>query len=199
MSRQGCIGLAIRMLRKWGPFRSAWIPNSMDSVKRLIRRVLLYTSQILFILPLLYLYSGIRYRRRHRVPKGPCLIVSNHNSHLDAAVLMHAFPFRRIEKLRNLPPEERDITGMVTYVVNLFPNATLAMLSNHTSLSVSEPLTPELTRFHTWKLGNRDMTDSEEDRARIEKDASFVADTGLKEDNDVIRRIQLGLASGVIQ
>ncbi len=106
------------------------------------------------------------------------------------------FPFRRIEKLRNLPPDQRDIAGMVTYAYNIFPNATLAMLSNHTSLSVSEPLTPELTRFHTWRLGNRDMTDSQEDRARIAKDASFVADTGLKEDNDVIRRIQLGLASG---
>ncbi len=106
------------------------------------------------------------------------------------------FPFRRIEKIRHLPPASRQIDGMATYAYNIFPNATLAMLSNHTTLSISEPLTPTCTRFHTFRLGNRGMTDSSEDRARLNKDASFVADTGLKEDNDVIRRIQLGLASG---
>ncbi len=29
-------------------------------------------------------FVGVRYRRRSLVPDGPCLVVSNHNSHLDA-------------------------------------------------------------------------------------------------------------------
>lgn len=33
------------------------------------------------------------------MPDGPCLVVSNHNSHLDAAVLMTLFPLRRIGRV----------------------------------------------------------------------------------------------------
>jgi hypothetical protein len=65
------------------------------------------------------------------------------------------FPFRRIEKLRALPPEQRDIAGYVTYVYHLFPNVILAVLSNHTTMSVLEPLTTGRTRFHTYRLTNR--------------------------------------------
>ena len=37
------------------------------------------------------------------------------------------FPFRRIEALREQPPEERDISGKVTYVYNVFPNCSVAV------------------------------------------------------------------------
>jgi 1-acyl-sn-glycerol-3-phosphate acyltransferase len=39
---------------------------------------------------------GLRYRRKNLVPDGPCLVVSNHNSHLDAAILMTLFSLRRL-------------------------------------------------------------------------------------------------------
>jgi 1-acyl-sn-glycerol-3-phosphate acyltransferase len=42
---------------------------------------------------------GVRYRRRNVVPQGPCLVVSNHNSHLDAGILMGLFPLRRLPKV----------------------------------------------------------------------------------------------------
>jgi len=65
-------------------------------VRRLLQRLALYTFHILFTRPLLRWVVGVRYRRLGRVPQGPCLVVSNHNSHLDAAVLMKMFSLRRL-------------------------------------------------------------------------------------------------------
>jgi len=109
------------------------------------------------------------------------------------------FPFRRIEKLRSLPPEKRSIAGMVTYVYHLFPNVVIAVLSNHTTMSVLEPLSPTQTRFHTWRLTNRGEAAHADGEARATRDAAFVGDTGGKEDAAVIRAIQNGLASGANQ
>ena len=64
------------------------------------------------------------------------------------------FPFRRIEKLRALPAAQRKIAGMVTFVYHLFPNVIIAVLSNHTTMSVLEPVRPSQTRFHTYRLTN---------------------------------------------
>ena len=108
------------------------------------------------------------------------------------------FPFRRIEKLRNLQPASRDIAGMVTYVYQLFPNVTIAVLSNHTILTISEPLTPTKTRFINYRLTNREDRE-QTDTERAKRDASFVADSGGQEDAAVIRGIQEGLTSGANQ
>lgn len=43
------------------------------------------------------------------------------------------FPFRRIEALRDEPPELRQLDGMVTLVHHLFPNTIVAQLSRHTT------------------------------------------------------------------
>jgi 1-acyl-sn-glycerol-3-phosphate acyltransferase len=65
-------------------------------VRRLLQRLILYAFHILIARPVLKGIVGVRYRRRNLVPEGPCLVVSNHNSHLDAAVLMTMFPLRRV-------------------------------------------------------------------------------------------------------
>lgn len=110
------------------------------------------------------------------------------------------FPFRRIEKLRNVPADQRRIDGLVTYTYQLYPNVTVAVLSSHTSISIAEPLTPTRTRFITYRLTNRDSTDQSETRqeklTRAKRDSSFVAEQGLKEDQAVVQAIQLGLQSG---
>ena len=103
------------------------------------------------------------------------------------------YPFRRIEKLRNLQPESRNIAGMVTYVYQLFPNVTIAVLSNHTILTISEPLSPSQTRFINYRLTNKGEQGEGE---RAQRDSSFVSDTGGKEDAAVIRAIQESLTSG---
>ena len=105
------------------------------------------------------------------------------------------YPFRRIEELRDLPEAERDIAGKVTYVYNIFPNTTVAVLTDHITVGVSEPLSPGRTRFYSHRLGKIKGGDSERALAKAKRDATFVADTGSAEDNEVIRRIQLGLAS----
>jgi phenylpropionate dioxygenase-like ring-hydroxylating dioxygenase large terminal subunit len=106
------------------------------------------------------------------------------------------FPFRRIEKLRSLPAAQRKIDGMVTYVYHLFPNVIVAVLSNHTTVSILEPMSTSQTRFFTYRLTNRGEGAGEGDRQKAARDAEFVGDTGGKEDAAVVRAIQNGLASG---
>jgi choline monooxygenase len=106
------------------------------------------------------------------------------------------FPFRRIEKLRALPASEREIDGMVTYVYHLFPNVIIAVLSNHTTMSVLEPLSTTQTRFATYRLTNKAEGTAAGDEQRATRDAGFVSDTGGKEDAAVVRAIQAGIASG---
>jgi 1-acyl-sn-glycerol-3-phosphate acyltransferase len=68
-------------------------------VRRLLKRLILYAFQILFARPIMLGVVGVRYRRRNAVPGGPCLVVSNHNSHLDAGILMAMFPLRRVSRV----------------------------------------------------------------------------------------------------
>jgi 1-acyl-sn-glycerol-3-phosphate acyltransferase len=65
-------------------------------VRRLLRNIALWAFHLLFARPVLRWVVGLRYRRRGLTPKGPCLVVANHNSHLDAAILMGLFPLRRL-------------------------------------------------------------------------------------------------------
>ncbi len=106
------------------------------------------------------------------------------------------FPFRRIEKLRDVPPEERDIRGMVTYAYSIFPTASVAMLSNHTVVSFSEPLSTTRTHYYTYRIGERVEDPNGETAQRMRRDADFVSDTGSREDAEMVYRIQEGLASG---
>ncbi len=105
------------------------------------------------------------------------------------------FPFRRIEELRNVTPASRKIAGMVTYLYHLFPNVSIAVLSNHTIVTISEPLSPTKTRFINYRLTNVGAP-GDTDNERAERDATFVADTGGKEDAVRVRAIQDSIASG---
>jgi nitrite reductase/ring-hydroxylating ferredoxin subunit len=106
------------------------------------------------------------------------------------------FPFRRIEKLRDVPRAERRIDGLVTYAYNLFPNVLMAVLTNHTALQISEPISPSRTRFITYRLTNRGEDASKLNMEQVRRDADFVSEIGLVEDQAVVRAIQDGLASG---
>jgi 1-acyl-sn-glycerol-3-phosphate acyltransferase len=68
-------------------------------MRRFFRLLVLYLFQVGFCLPILKWVAPTRYRRKHLVPEGPCLVVANHNSHLDAAVLLWLFPLRRIARV----------------------------------------------------------------------------------------------------
>lgn len=65
-------------------------------MKGFLRKLAIWAFHGGFARPVLYLVGGIQYRRRGDVPAGPCIVVANHNSHLDAAILMTIFPLRRL-------------------------------------------------------------------------------------------------------
>jgi phenylpropionate dioxygenase-like ring-hydroxylating dioxygenase large terminal subunit len=104
------------------------------------------------------------------------------------------YPFRRIEKLRDVPPADRRIEGLVTYVYHLFPNAVVTVLSRHTNLVVLEPTDVGRTRAVFYKLTN--PGGGEEARKLAERDATFVSDNGAAEDLAVVKAIQASIGSG---
>jgi len=105
-----------------------------------------------------------------------------------------AFPYRAINKLRPLPPEERSADGTLTYVYHLFPNIMIATFPARRFLVVLEPLTPDCTRQHTFMLTDRDEHDSE--ARELLTRARELVDAGATEDREVALAIQRGLASG---
>lgn len=109
------------------------------------------------------------------------------------------FPFRRIEKLRGVKVDATNFSGKLTYVYHLFPNVTIAVLSNHTSVSIAEPLTPTSTRFFTYLLNNSGEGTDAKNLERAERDVGFVRNSGGAEDAAAVRAIQAGLDSGANQ
>jgi phenylpropionate dioxygenase-like ring-hydroxylating dioxygenase large terminal subunit len=103
------------------------------------------------------------------------------------------YPFRRIEKLADVPPADRRVEGLLTYVYHLFPNALVTVLSRHTNLVVLEPLGVDRTRLVTYVLAR--CEDDEASLRAAKRDADFVLDTGGKEDRDLVCGIQRSLAS----
>jgi choline monooxygenase len=103
------------------------------------------------------------------------------------------FPFRRIEKLRDIPKEEWRAQGMLTYVNQLFPNTRLATLSNHYLLVILEPVTVSQSRWEIYRLRPPSATNSAEDLEKSKKDAAFVKDTGVIEDRAAACSIQAGM------
>jgi phenylpropionate dioxygenase-like ring-hydroxylating dioxygenase large terminal subunit len=105
------------------------------------------------------------------------------------------YPFQRIAKLAETPPEDRRVEGLLTYVYHLFPNVLVTVLSHHTNVIVLEPVALDRTKLITYTLANRGSS-APELRKTVERDAAFVDQTGAAEDRAVIRAIQCGLGSG---
>ncbi len=105
------------------------------------------------------------------------------------------FPFRRIAKLKDVPPQERRVEGLLTYVYHLFPNVLITVLSHHTNIVILEPVALDRTKTFTYTLTNRGSS-AIELRETVKRDATFVDQTGAAEDRAVICAIQRGLGSG---
>lgn len=83
-------------------------------MKRFFQIAALYLFHILFVRPVVFFVVGTRYRRRQLVPRGPSIVVANHNSHLDAAVLMTLFPLSRIHRVH--PVAAADYFGETAFM-----------------------------------------------------------------------------------
>jgi len=105
------------------------------------------------------------------------------------------YPFQRIKKLAKVPPTERRVEGLLTYVYHLFPNVLITVLSRHTNVVILEPLAIDRTRQFTYTLTNGGGDDPEA-LAEAKRDAEFVGTQGAVEDRAVVQAIQRGLASG---
>lgn len=104
------------------------------------------------------------------------------------------FPFRRIEKLADVPPDDRRIEGRVTYVYHLFPNALVTVLSRHTILVIFEPIAPGRTRSVSYSLGH--IANDPDGEAMAKRDANFVTETGAPEDRALAEGVQRAMDSG---
>jgi len=106
------------------------------------------------------------------------------------------FPFRRIEKLRQVPREAWRLQGRVTDVHQLFPNSHVSFLSSHAMLIILEPVTPSETHWVVYQLAPKIKDGKPLDIEEARRDANFVQDAGLTEDRQAACAIQAGLASG---
>ena len=105
------------------------------------------------------------------------------------------FPFRRIEKLREVEPASRVIDGTITSVYSLFPNTSISVLSKHTNLVILEPISPSRSKWVIYTLINKSNKKGKLSKEDAMKDAKFVGDTGQDEDREAARAIQETLST----
>ena len=100
------------------------------------------------------------------------------------------YPFKRIEKLRSVAREERNIEGSATLVYHLFPNVSVSVLSKHTSVTVIEPLSPTRTQMFSYAIKHSDQNGVEISDEDAMRDVDFVNQSGQEEDRAAARDIQ---------
>jgi len=117
-----------------------------------------------------------------------------------------AYPYRAINKLRDVPPAERSVDGKLTYVYHLFPTVMIATFPANLFIVVIEPLAVDRTLFVNYVLGKPGVPFE----PRAERVAAAAAhgdqggqkrglelvDAGAAEDRAMSTAIQRGLASG---
>jgi phenylpropionate dioxygenase-like ring-hydroxylating dioxygenase large terminal subunit len=104
------------------------------------------------------------------------------------------FPYRAVNKLRNVPAGEYDVDGKLTYVYHLFPNVMLATFPGRRVLVVLEPLDLGRTLQISYTLTDRDPVAPTKGHT-VREGLDFV-DAGASEDREVVASAQRGLASG---
>ena len=100
------------------------------------------------------------------------------------------FPFKRIEKLRDVDPGSRVIDGTITSVYSLFPNASISVLSKHSNLVILEPISPSRSKWVIYTLINKSNKKGKLSKEDAMRDAKFVGNTGQDEDREAARAIQ---------
>lgn len=82
---------------------------------------------VLLVKPLVLIILGLNLRGRANLPRqGPVVVAANHNSHLDAVVLMSLFPLSRLHKVRPVAAADyfyknRFLKWIATYCIDIVP------------------------------------------------------------------------------
>ena len=100
------------------------------------------------------------------------------------------FPFRRIEKLRDIPADQRRAAGMLTSVYHHFPNASISVLSKHSNLTIMEPLSPSSTQMVIYLVTTDQTVENPIPLEDAKRDAEFVNQSGQEEDREAACLIQ---------
>jgi phenylpropionate dioxygenase-like ring-hydroxylating dioxygenase large terminal subunit len=104
------------------------------------------------------------------------------------------FPYRRINKLREVPPADRTADGFLTYVYHLFPNVMVATFPTNITIVILEPLAIDRTLVITYTVTDR-PADQHDAEVEVKRGEDFVT-LGAIEDREVACAIQKGLKSG---
>ena len=107
------------------------------------------------------------------------------------------FPYRRVNRLRDVAPGERSADGVLTYVYHLFPNVMLVTFSKNTTMIVIEPTAVDRCRLVNYTLTHRDPSKGA-DADALDRDLRFI-EAGTVQDREAAAAIQRGLASGANQ
>jgi 1-acyl-sn-glycerol-3-phosphate acyltransferase len=82
---------------------------------------------LLVLRPLLLVVIGLNVRHRERLPQqGPAIVIANHNSHLDAFVLLSLFPLQLLDRVRPVAAADyflrnRLLAWFTLNIVNMIP------------------------------------------------------------------------------
>ena len=136
------------------------------------------------------LQEGYHIKSLHRETFFPYGLDNTNVVELHGANSRVIFPFRRIEKLREVPPAERKLPGVTTVLHHLFPNASISKLSKHTNLVILEPLSPTRSRWVIYSMIGESATDTPITLEDAQRDVRFVNDFGQDEDRAAARAIQ---------
>lgn len=136
------------------------------------------------------LQEGYHIKALHRETFFPYGLDNTNVVELDGANSRVIFPFRRIESLREVPADERRLTGVATTLHHLFPNASISVLSKHTNLVILEPLSPSRSRWVIYRVFNERSGGEPITLEEAQRDVRFVNDFGQDEDREAARAIQ---------
>ena len=137
--------------------------------------------------------EGYHIRSTHRDTFYPRQYDNLNVVELDGCNSRIAYPYRSIEKQRDLPPQQRHAGPALTYVHHLFPNVMLATFPTNLVLVAIEPVAIDRSRLVTWTLTDRAADTA--GQGEVDHARDFV-NAGAAEDRAVVAAIQQGIASG---
>ncbi|MGH8791491.1 MAG: lysophospholipid acyltransferase family protein [Stackebrandtia sp.] len=101
----------------------------MRTLSSTVNRMLRWIFFAFVVRPVILVLLGLNVRHRERLPvRGPAVVTANHNSHLDAMVLLSLLPHRQLHRIRPVAAEDyflrnRALAWFSTRIVGVLPIA----------------------------------------------------------------------------